>query len=706
MRTPQEVRHDLVGAAVFTEMDMRMGFHQLPLTEKTSSRSVFQTHEGLHRMKRLYFGPTSSSGIFHHEVEKVFRGIPGCTTIHDNLLVYGRNHEEHRENLERTLSRCEEKGITLKLDKSNFCKNQVTWFGRVFSGQGVSSDPRKIETISTVGRPESCEDVRSFIQAAQFNVRFYFDNKEGMTYEEATAPLRELLKKGAKFEWNERRDRSYRAILNMMNAETSLRPYRQDLKTHFVSDASPYGIQASLYNEQEDKTWVPVDHQSRALTTEEKAWGSQIDWESLAKSWGMEQFRYYLSGCKFTSWGDQQPLVSLYNNPSRKASARLDKHRHKVQDLCFTDRYIPGKENPCDYGSRHPRDITGLDYRELEKLGAGPGEERFIRRIFPSDLPDAVSLDHIKEAAHREPTYQKLLAAVKSGQGKDNPDLVPYTSVWEELGAVDNLVCRGDMVVIPNSSVSGSSTNIRTWLVDCVHEGHQGQDNMKRNLRARVWFPGMDRQVTRRVEGCRACQAATPSTHRDPLKPTEAPQTPWQKVAVDHWGPTPDGKYLLVLVDLLTRYPEVEVVKGTGVKDNIHAFDQVFSRHGFPRVLFSDNGAPFNGNRHHELQEYFRFAGISHKPNRSPLDPEANGLAESFMKHCKKIWLISVVEKKDPVLETGDQQTFKNGSLNPTHFHGTDTCRSTVWQEKQGKDSGHKEGPGSQLTRRGGSQSC
>ena len=68
-------------------------------------------------------------------------------------------------------------------------------------------DRRKIETISTVRRPESCEDVESFIQAAQFNVRFYFDNKEGMTYEEATAPLRELLKKGAKFEWDERRQK-------------------------------------------------------------------------------------------------------------------------------------------------------------------------------------------------------------------------------------------------------------------------------------------------------------------------------------------------------------------------------------------------------------------------------------------------------------------------------------------------------------------
>ena len=80
-----------------------------------------------------------------------------------------------------------------------------------------------------------------------------------------------------------------------------------------------------------------------------------------------------------------------------------------------------------------------------------------------------MSLDHIKEAKHRDATYQKLLMAVKSGQGKEDPDLVPYTSVWEEFGTVDDLVRRGDKVVIPNNSASGSSTNIRTWLVDCVY---------------------------------------------------------------------------------------------------------------------------------------------------------------------------------------------------------------------------------------------
>ena len=39
-------------------------------------------------MKRLFFSPTNSSGIFHHGVTKVVTGLEGSITIHNNLLVY------------------------------------------------------------------------------------------------------------------------------------------------------------------------------------------------------------------------------------------------------------------------------------------------------------------------------------------------------------------------------------------------------------------------------------------------------------------------------------------------------------------------------------------------------------------------------------------------------------------------------------------
>ena len=130
--------------------------------------------------------------------------------------------------------------------------------------------------------------------------------------------------------------------------------------------------------------------------------GSHIDCESLAKSWGMEQFRYYLSVCKFTSWGYQQPLIPLYNDLAKKSSARIAMHRMKIQDLVFTDKYIKGKDNPCDFGSQHPAPFTDLSDREKEKMGVEDDKEFWIRRLFMSDLPDAVSVEMLQEAADKD----------------------------------------------------------------------------------------------------------------------------------------------------------------------------------------------------------------------------------------------------------------------------------------------------------------
>ena len=115
-------------------------------------------------------------------------GLTGSTNLHDNLLVWGTSYEDHYKNLKACLERCAEKGITLKLSKSNFCMKEVEWFGRRFTPYGVSAKP-KISIIQEKGRPSSSEDVRSLLMACQYNAKFTFDNPTVTeSYEEITEP--------------------------------------------------------------------------------------------------------------------------------------------------------------------------------------------------------------------------------------------------------------------------------------------------------------------------------------------------------------------------------------------------------------------------------------------------------------------------------------------------------------------------------------
>ena len=72
--------------------------------------------------------------------------------ISNDILVYGKNQEEHDVALERTFQRLEDKGLTLNKQKCELNKSKITFFDDL-SDQGISPDPVKAEAIKEASRP-------------------------------------------------------------------------------------------------------------------------------------------------------------------------------------------------------------------------------------------------------------------------------------------------------------------------------------------------------------------------------------------------------------------------------------------------------------------------------------------------------------------------------------------------------------------------
>ena len=642
VETIQEVRHKLKGATRFSELDLGHGFHQIALDKSSREISTFQTHEGLHRFKVLFFGASPASELFHDRVKAALKDLPGVISIHDNILIWGKTPQEHEKNLQGCLHRMAERGLTCRLSKCNFGKSSVSWFGWIFTSDGMSADPSKVESIVAAGRPQSTEDVKSFLQACQFNAKFMVESEEA--YSQLTMPLRNLTRKNSRFVWSSQCEKAYQDIIQAMTNETALRPFDPTLPTTMVTDASPEGIASSVFQIQPDGTWVPIDHASRSLTECEQKY-SQIERESLSQAWGMNIHRYYLLGIQFDTYTDHQPLVPIYMG-SKKGNARVERHRLSVQGFDFKMKYLPGKQNPCDYGSRHPRPITQFSKSELENMVIDNDDELCISKIITSDLPDAITLPMVQIATKNDKTMQKLIKCIEKGHISNDPDLAAYRQTFHELLTMKGVVLKGDKLIIPDADVTVNGESMRIQVVTLAHEGHQGIVKCKQLLRSKMWFPHMDRLIEERVAGCLGCQATTYTPHRDPLKPTPLPDRPWQKIDMDFWGPLPTGEHLLVMIDEYSRYPEVEFVSSTSASAVVPHIDKIFSSHGFPDSVKTDGGPPFNGTDTHEYSQYMKWAGIKTRVV-SPEDPEANGLAENFMKVIKKIWHTTRIEKKN-----------------------------------------------------------
>ena len=114
------------------------------------------------------------------------------------------------------------------------------------------------------------------------------------------------------------------------------------------------------------------------------------------------------------------------------------------------------------------------------------------------------------------------------------------------INADFDLVLRNNRIVIPAS--------LRERTVDIAHEGHQGVVKTKQLLREKVWFPGIDSIVERKIKQCMPCQATCISDLREPIVMSELPTGPWIDVSVD-FADLPSGEHLLVVTDDYSRFP-------------------------------------------------------------------------------------------------------------------------------------------------------
>ncbi|XP_041471780.1 uncharacterized protein K02A2.6-like [Lytechinus variegatus] len=626
--TIDDIIQKVNGANIFSKLDLNAGYHQIELSEESRHLTVFSTHVGLFRYKRLNFGVNSAAEVFQHMIQTALQGLDGCLNISDDILIYANTPEEHHTRLHACLQRLRECNLTLGRKKCQFGKREIEFFGHVFSSDGVSPDPLKVQAIASAQDPTNVQEVRSLLGLVTYCNRF-IPNLATLS-----APLRDLTKDKVKWEWTSQHKRAMQEIRNSLSEQSINAFFDPEKSTQLIVDASPVGLGALLAQTTKDGKTSVIAFTSRSLTPVEQRY-SQTEREALSITWAILHFHLYVYGSNFTVITDHRPLVSLFNNANSKPPTRIERWILKLQEYEFCVTYEPGKTNPADYLSRHPLPSTRTTSRE-EKAA-----EQHINFISAHAVPKMMSLQDIKDATKADESLNLCMEAIKSGSWEKvvkesrNDEIASLKSVKDDLtvNATSDLVLRNNRIVVPMV--------LRERIVDIAHEGHQGVVKTKQLLREKVWFPGIDRIVERKIKQCIPCQATSASNLRDPINMSELPSGPWVNVSID-FADLPSGEHLLVIVDDHSRYPVVEIVTSTSAKAVIPKLDRVFAMFGVSEVVRSDNGPPYNSI---EFAKFAHYLGFSHR-KITPRWPRANGEVERLMRTLKKVIRTAVAESK------------------------------------------------------------
>ena len=599
--TLEETLESLNGAAVFSKLDLKWGYHQVELAEDSRNITTFVTHNGIMRYKRLIFGLSSASEIYQYAMQQALQGLEGVKNISDDIIVFGANDEEHDRRLESTLERLRDRGLTLNQDKCVFRARSLKFFGFVISEQGLAPDQSKIDAIRNAPTPTTTSEVRSFLGLVNYCGRFIRDLAT------ISEPLRELTRGNATWKWTTTHQTSFDRLKNALSSDDVMAHFDTGAGTELRVDASPVGLGAILLQTRDGVT-RPVAYASRTLTSVERRY-SQTEKEALAVVWGCERFHLYLYGVEFDLITDHKPLEYLYT-PRGKPHARIERWVLRLQQYQYKIKYMPGKTNPADVLSRLPLPNQATRERAIA--------EDYINAILTYAIPCAMSRNDIASATTDDHELQRVISRVQTGKWDEFDTASAYYKVRHELALKDGILLRGTRIVMPRG--------LRQRTLDLAHETHQGIVRTKQLLRTKVWWPNIDEHVEKLVKECRSCQLESGLPSRQPLEPTVMPPHPWHTVHVDLCGPLPTGETLLVVVDNASRWPEVEIMRSTTTSSVISRLDRIFANQGLPVSMVTDNGPQFISA---EFKSYVRDRDIEHR-KVTPYHPQANAEVERF----------------------------------------------------------------------------
>ncbi|WVZ58391.1 hypothetical protein U9M48_008668 [Paspalum notatum var. saurae] len=197
----------LAGAKVFSKIDLRS-------EKKIYPRQLSRPDMAYMSILVMSFGLTNALTFFMYMMNSVFMNELDkfVVVFIDDVLIYSKSEEEHKEHLRIVLTRLREHKLYAKFSKCAFWLKEVSFLGHILSKKGVAVDPSKVKDVLNWKQPETVTEIRSFLGLAGYYRRFIKD------FSKTAKPMTSLTKKNAKYVWSPNCEEAFQTLKKLLTS--------------------------------------------------------------------------------------------------------------------------------------------------------------------------------------------------------------------------------------------------------------------------------------------------------------------------------------------------------------------------------------------------------------------------------------------------------------------------------------------------------
>ena len=186
----QETMESLVGAQFFSMMDLKSGFWQVKMSEKSRQYTAFTIGSmGIFEFLWMPYGLCNAPATFQRLMQNCLGelNLTYALIYLDDVIVFSWTEEDHLMGLRAVFERFREHGLKLKPSKCHFLWKEITFLRHKVSEEGMKPGEEGLKSIAKMAPPQNYTEIRRFLGATGFFWRFI------KNYAHIARPLDDLL---------------------------------------------------------------------------------------------------------------------------------------------------------------------------------------------------------------------------------------------------------------------------------------------------------------------------------------------------------------------------------------------------------------------------------------------------------------------------------------------------------------------------------
>ena len=368
---------------VFSTVDLKSAYHQIPLKPEDRKYTAFEASGGLYQFTRLPFGVTNCVACFQRTMIQLIKEekLNGVFPYLDNITICGSTIKDHDNNLQAFFEAAKRRNLVFNDSKYILTTRKLPILGFEIEGGEIRSDPKRLAPLRQMPVPNNMKSLNRAIGFFSYYSKWipHFSDEIKPLTKTTSFPISET----AVNAFNELKSIIEKAVVMSINEEI---PFQVE------TDASDIALAATL-----TQNGRPVAFFSRMLHGSELQ-HSAVEKEAQAVIESIRHWKHFLTGKHFTLKTDQKSVAFMFNK-KLKGKIKNDKiMRWRIDLSCysFDIEYKPGNENVVpDTLSRLICAIPSKNtlYKVHDAL-CHPGVVRLSHFVRAKSLP--YSMDEIK----------------------------------------------------------------------------------------------------------------------------------------------------------------------------------------------------------------------------------------------------------------------------------------------------------------------